>query len=48
MGSETITLSPDYMYFGLRVSTVKEKYLENEIFSRSEKSQGLLWMAREI
>ena len=23
------------------------KYLENEIFSRSGKSQGILWMARE-
>ena len=27
---------------------VKEKYLENEIFSRSGKSQGILWIAREI
>ena len=27
---------------------VREKYLENEIFSRSGKSQGILWMAREI
>ena len=27
---------------------VREKYLENEIFSRSGKSQGTLWMAREI
>ena len=24
-----------------------EKYLENEIVSRSGKSQGILWMARE-
>ena len=24
------------------------KYLENEFFSRSGKSQGVLWMAREI
>ena len=31
-----------------RVATVGEKYLENEIFSRSGKSQGILWMAREI
>ena len=31
-----------------RVATVREKYLENEIFSRSGKSQGILWMAREI
>ena len=31
-----------------RVATVKEKYLENELFSRSGKSQGILWMAREI
>ena len=27
---------------------VREKYLENEIFSRSGKSQGILWMARKI
>ena len=32
---------------GSRVATVREKYLENEIFSRSGKSQGILWMARE-
>ena len=31
-----------------RVATVRENYLENEIFSRSGKSQGILWMAREI
>ena len=31
-----------------RVATVREKYVENEIFSRSGKSQGILWMAREI
>ena len=31
-----------------RVATVREKYLENEIFSRSGKSQGILWMAREF
>ena len=27
---------------------VRVTYLENEIFSRSGKSQGMLWMAREI
>ena len=27
-----------------RVATVREKYLENEIFSRSGKSQGILWI----
>ena len=27
---------------------VREKYLENEIFSKSGKSQGILLMAREI
>ena len=32
----------------IRVATVREKYLENEIFPRSGKSQGILWMAREI
>ena len=32
----------------LRVATVREKYLENEIFSRSGNSQEILWMAREI
>ena len=31
-----------------RVATVREKYLENEFFFRSGKSQGILWMAREI
>ena len=31
-----------------RVATVREKYLENENFSKSGKSQGNLWMAREI
>ena len=30
---------------GSRVATVREKYLEKEIFSRSGKSQGILWMA---
>ena len=30
------------------VATVREKYLENEIFSRSGKSRDILWMAREI
>ena len=32
----------------VRVATVREKCLENEFFSRSGKSQGILWMAREI
>ena len=31
-----------------RVATVRDKYMENEIFSRSEKSQGIFWIAREI
>ena len=31
-----------------RDATVREKYLENEIFSRSGKSQGILLMVREI
>ena len=31
-----------------RVATVWEKDLENEIFSRSGKCQGILRMAREI
>ena len=31
-----------------RVATVREKYFENEIFSRPGKSQGTLFMAREI
>ena len=31
-----------------RIARVSEKYLENEIFSRSGKSQGILWMAREM
>ena len=32
----------------IRVATVRGKYLENEIFFRSGKSQGILWMVREI
>ena len=32
----------------LRVAMVREKYLENEIFSRLGKSRGIFWMAREI
>ena len=35
-------------YMGTLPFQVREKYLENEIFSRSGKSQGILWMAREI
>ena len=31
-----------------RVATVREKYLENEIFFRSGKSRGILWVVREI
>ena len=32
----------------LRVATVREKYLENEFFSRPGKSQGIFWMVKEI
>ena len=32
----------------IRVATVREKYPENKFFSRSGKSQGILWMIREI
>ena len=39
--------SGEGIVFG-RVARVREKYLENEIFSRSGKSQGILWMVREI
>ena len=42
---ETVEVSISCM---ARVATVREKYLENEIFSGSGKSQGILWMAREI
>ena len=35
-------------FWGIRVATVREKYLENDFFSRSGKSQGILWMVREI
>ena len=31
-----------------RVATVREKYLENEIFSRSGNNKEILWMVREI
>ena len=34
--------------YNRRVARVREKYLENEIFSRSGKSQGILLMVREI
>ena len=46
-----VTVSGGANFFLLkvdRVATVSEKYLENEIFSRSGKSHGLLWMVREI
>ena len=51
---EQAVLSPDeqliisshiWIYAVCRVATVREKYLENEIFSRSGKSQGILWMS---
>ena len=32
----------------IKAAMVREIYLDNEIFSRSGKSQGILWMAREI
>ena len=45
-------VSPQYLDgsagINCRVATVREKYLENEIFCRSGKSQGILWMASEI
>ena len=42
-------LSDELLYVDRsRVDMVREKYLENEIFSRSGKSQGILWMVREI
>ena len=44
INSEKKTFSPSLN----RVATVREKYLENEIFSRSGKSLGILWMVREI
>ena len=31
-----------------RVATVRENYQENEIFFRLGKSEGILWMVREI
>ena len=31
-----------------RVTTVREKYLENEIFFQVREKSGNLWMAREI
>ena len=34
--------------YNIRVATVREKCLENEIISMSGKSQGILWMVREI
>ena len=34
--------------YSLWVAMVREKYRENKIFSRSGKSQGILWMVRGI
>ena len=43
------SVKPDQTSLGHHgVAVVREKYLENEIFSRSGKSQGILWMASEI
>ena len=41
-----IKVSTSWSFY--KVDTVREKYLENEIFSRSGKSQGILWTVREI
>ena len=46
--TDRLTLWSTTIAFVYRVATVREKYLENEIFSKSGKSQGSLWMAREI
>ena len=46
-----IALNSKIRYFSVcadQCAMVREKYLENEIFSRSGKSQGILWMVREI
>ena len=37
-----------FLFFYLRVAKVREKSLENEIFSRSGKSQGISILVREI
>ena len=49
-GADFWTLLPDQTAAKKhsRAGTVREKYMENEIFSRSGKSQGISWMAREI
>ena len=45
-GHYTLNVGTEVPEETVRVATVREKYLENEIFSRSRKSQGILWMAR--
>ena len=37
-----------HVFSKCRVVMVREIYLKNEIFSRSGKSLGILWMAKEI
>ena len=41
-------LRPPQGLISTRAATIREKYLENEFFFRSGKSQGILWMARKI
>ena len=48
MGKPHLITQLYHPYQIYRVATVRDKYLENEIFSRSGKSQGILWMVREI
>ena len=43
---QSLTIIVFYGY--IRVATVREKSLENEIFSRSGKSQGISILVREI
>ena len=44
----TSTITVTLVRRSARVATVKEKVLENEIFSRSGKSQGITFSVREI
>ena len=48
LSGPAFTLSVGSSNTSNRVATVREKYVENDFFSRSGKSQGVSLMAREI
>ena len=42
------SVTEQFQVVTIRVATVRENYMENDFFSKSGKSQGISWMAREI